>query len=134
MFDQYDASTFKFAAIDPLAGAVVIGHHSSRDGLVIDASQSALIDANQDHELSATVKGTTVSVMLDGMLVVSHSFNSVAVDGGSGLFTAQAGAAFSSVTVATDDPAYLEQDFPDNLLASGAVSYTHLTLPTICSV
>jgi hypothetical protein len=119
-FDQYGPSEFKFAAIDATSGEVLVGHHTAHDGWVVDAAVSVGISAGKDYDLTVTAKGSTVSVLLNGMMVVSHAFNAVAVDGEFGLFSRVDDSAFSSVTLATDDPAYLAVDGGNNLLAASA--------------
>jgi hypothetical protein len=121
IFDQYSATEFKFAAISSETGQVIIGHYTSRKGWVIDASTDRSIASGTDYELQVTLKGTTVSVELDGEVVLSHQFNANIVDGDFGLMTRDGASSFASVTVSTDDPAFIDdaQDTagPDALLA-----------------
>jgi hypothetical protein len=50
-----------------------------------------------------SLRGSTVSVTLNGQAAVGFSYNGVAVDGRFGLFSKGASASFNSVTVKTDD-------------------------------
>ena len=68
------------------------------------------IVAGEDYTLQVTLKGTTVSVALDGQVVLGHAFYAVTVDGGFGLMTLDGTSSFAIVTVSTDDPAYLVQN------------------------
>ena len=106
IFDQYSAEEFKFAAISSETGQVIIGHYTSRKGWVIDASTDRSITSGTDYELQVTLKGTTVSVELDGQVVLGYQFNANIVDGDFGLMTRDGASSFARVTVGTDDPAF----------------------------
>ena len=122
MFDQYGETEFKFAGLLASTGEVVIGHHTFKGGWVIDAARDMGITAGDDYDLTVTVKGTTVSVLLNNSVVLGHAFNAVSVDGEFGLFSRSAGSSFNSVTVATNDPAYLQLDEAGSLLAASAAA------------
>ena len=59
----------------------------------------------QITKLGFTLKGTTVSVTLNGSQVLGHVFNSLLVDGEFGIVTTGTGS-FDEVSVSTDDPAF----------------------------
>jgi len=102
VFDFYSPDDFKFVAIDAPADQVVVGHY--RNGAwVKDVVVSNRIDAGVDYTLAATLKGSTVSVTLNGQAVLGAAFNGVTVDGGFGLLATGGAASFDSVTVKTDD-------------------------------
>jgi hypothetical protein len=107
VFDEYSATDFKFAAIDNINQRVVLGHYTARSGWVIDASISKAIAGGTDYTLKVILKGTTVSVQLDGAVVLSYVYNAVLVDGGFGL-VAKGASSFDDVNVKTDDPAFRE--------------------------
>jgi len=117
IFDQYSENNYKFAAISTDTDTVVIGHYTERSGFVIDTSIDWAI-SNQDHELAVTIKGSTVSVDVDGQTVLGYAFNALAVDGSYGLFSRSATASFDAVTISTNDTAYLDESAGDSLLAS----------------
>ncbi|MEH6825981.1 MAG: matrixin family metalloprotease, partial [Motiliproteus sp.] len=117
VFDQYGESEFKYAGIDASTGNVVIGHHTAKGGWVVDAAQAMGIGTGLDYDLTVTVKGSTVSVILNGMTVLGYAFNAVSVDGEFGLFATSDVTAFASVTLATNDPAHLAVNDGNNLLA-----------------
>ncbi len=121
IFDQYGSSEYKFAAFSAATGEVVIGHHTARKGLVIDAAVDAGIVAGTDYELTVTLGGTTVSVLLDGQTVLGYSFNALVLDGDFGLFTHGGASSFDTVTVSTDDPAYLAAEAGTKLFAAAAL-------------
>ncbi len=109
MFDHYGPERFKFAAIDPAGDTVMLGHYSPRDGWEIDAQLSTAIPDARDHELGLLIKGSTVSVTLNGNVVLSHAYNALVTDGGFGLIARDAPATFGGFAVKTDDPAFLDQ-------------------------
>jgi len=106
VFDQYGPEDFKFAAIDAQTGNVVIGHNTARRGWVIDVSVAKGIVAGTDYELKVGLKGTTVSVSLNGQVVLGYVFNGVTVDGDFGLLSRGGGSSFDSMSLKTDDPAF----------------------------
>ncbi len=105
VFDRYSATDFKFAAISATDDQAIIGHYA-RQGWVIDTAANWVINDNQDYDVDVTVKGSTVSVLVNGQTVVSHAFNAVAVDGEFGLLAKDGIASFDTVTFGTDDPAF----------------------------
>ena len=115
IFDQKGPENFKFVAISVNSNQVIIGHHTSRHGWAVDAAADVAVAAGQDYELKASLKGRTVSIDLDGQVVLGHAFNALVVDGGFGLLSRDASSSFDSVTVSTDDLAY------DNPPAAGDV-------------
>ena len=108
IFDQNGPDNFKFVAISAESDQVVIGHHTSRRGWVIDAAVDRAITAGQDYRLGVSLKGRTVSVELDGQALLGHAFNALVVDGDFGLLSRAGTSSFDSVTVRTDDPAFLD--------------------------
>jgi hypothetical protein len=118
IFDQYSPTEFKFAGIDAETGDVVIGYHTAKSGWVYVTSQAKDIVAGRDYDLSVTAKGSTISVILNGQTVLSYSFNAVTVDGSFGVFARDANTSFDSISIATNDPAYLSVDDGNNLLAT----------------
>jgi len=105
-FDQYSADDFKFVALSAETDEVIVGHHTARHGWAIDAVASASIVAGQDYDLEVTLKGTTISVLLDGQAVLGYSFNGLVVDGDFGLYVEGGSASFDAFTILTDDPAF----------------------------
>ena len=110
VFDCYGPDDFKFVAVDVANDRVVIGHHTARKGWVEDAAIDRSIEAGTDHELEIALKGKTVSVTLDGQILPGHVFNALTVDGDFGLLARDGAASFASVTMKTDDPAFLEEE------------------------
>ncbi len=106
IFDRYGDVSFKFVMIDAVADEVVIGHHTAKRGWVNDAVVTTTIDTGVDYTLGVALKGSTVSVTVDGQTVLGHAFNAVTVDGQFGLLATDGPADFDDVRVKTDDPAF----------------------------
>ena len=104
VFDRYSDDDFKFVAIDVVAGRILIGHHTAQTGYVIDASASRALSPSLEHTLTLTLKGSTVSVSVNGAFGASWAFNALTVDGRFGLLVRSGSASFDSVSVKTDDP------------------------------
>jgi Ca2+-binding RTX toxin-like protein len=129
VFDYYGPNDFKFAAIDAETGQVVIGHHTAKRGWAIDAVAEQPIDPAADYELGISLKGASVSVSLDGRVVVGHVFNAVVVDGAFGLLSGGGASSFDSVEVRTDDPAFREEE-PAAALAAASEAPETLAPPS----
>ena len=106
VFDRYDAETFKFVAIDAVADQVIIGHHTAKSGWVSDTMYAKPVDAGRDYTLGVSLKGSTVSVTLNGNVVLGYAFNASTVDGHFGLLATGGAASFDDVIVKTNDPAF----------------------------
>jgi subtilisin-like proprotein convertase family protein len=105
VFDMYDAEHYKFAVLSVDTNEVLVGHHTARSGWVIDAAVSYDFGQTADNSLEVTLKGTTVSVVVNGETLLGYAFNALLVDGAYGLLS-DGTAVFDQVTVMTDDPAY----------------------------
>ncbi|MGD8816801.1 MAG: cadherin-like domain-containing protein, partial [Acidobacteriota bacterium] len=106
-FDRYSGDEFKFVILSAETDQVVIGHHTGRGGWAVDAVQSFTLEASRDYELEITLKGSTVSVMIEGQVVLGYAFNSLVVDGEYGLYVENGLGSFDSVSIMSDDPFYL---------------------------
>ncbi len=115
VFDYYDSVNFKYAAIVAGTNQVVIGHHT-KSGWAIDASVTKTITPATDYILSLSLKGTTVSVLLNpstaavgqAEAAVGYLFNAVVVDGQAGLFTRGGVSSFASYKYKTDDLQFIQ--------------------------
>jgi hypothetical protein len=108
IFDRYGDESFKFAAIDAAADKLLIGHYTRKGGWAIDASASRGIDAGTDYTLGVTLKDTTVSLTLDGQVLLGYAFNASTVDGNFGLLAIGGPASFDDVKVRTNDGAFVQ--------------------------
>ncbi|QSA97859.1 OmpA family protein [Methylococcus sp. EFPC2] len=105
VFDWYGSTDFKFAAIDVASKQVLIGHRTAAGWFVDRAASNATLNATSDYTLGVSVRGSTVSLTLNGQTVAGFAYNAVGVDGRFGLFARTASASFDTVTVKTNDPA-----------------------------
>jgi hypothetical protein len=133
IFDRYDDETFKFAAIDATSQQLLIGHHARNGGWAIDAAVSRPINAGTGYVLGVSLKGSTVSVTLDGQVLLGHVFNAATVDGAFGLFARDdaetpTAATFDDVKVKTDDPAFIQTTGSNMRAAEDAPAGTGSTL------
>jgi hypothetical protein len=105
VFDRYGTDDFKFVTLDAAADQVIIGHYKNGKWTT-DASVAKAVNAGADHTLGVSLKGTTVSVSLDGQVVLGYAFNAVAVDGNFGLLAIEGQTSFDDVRVKTNDPQF----------------------------
>ncbi|MBW6496097.1 MAG: cadherin-like domain-containing protein, partial [Burkholderiaceae bacterium] len=103
VFDYYGPNDYKFAAIDVESQQIVVGHRA-KQGLVIDASISTSLNATIVYTLGVSLKGTTVSVSLNGAPVLGYVYNASVVDGQAGMFAKGGSAKFDSFLLKTNDP------------------------------
>jgi Ca2+-binding RTX toxin-like protein len=115
LFDHYGPNDFKFVTISPESGEVTIGHRTAK-GWFTDAVFRMFALDSVEHELEVTLKGSTVSVTMDGMLVLGHAFNAIVTDGGYGLVSLSGQTSYSQVTFQTDDPSYSLDENPDPIV------------------
>jgi hypothetical protein len=80
------------------------------------------VTAGADRDLVVTLRGTTVSVTLNGAPVTGFVFNAVVVDGGFGIITRGGSSSFDSVTFKTDDPVFITPG--GSLMAASAPTTT----------
>jgi len=106
VFDYYGPEDFKFVTLSVKAGEVVIGHSTTRTGLVIDASRTAILSASSDYKMGVTLAGTTVSVTINEQATISYAYNALVTDGEFGLLARDSAVSFDTFTVRTDDSAY----------------------------
>ena len=111
-FDVYSDTDFKFVAVDEAGDRILVGHHSSRDGWVIDRSFARTIAAGADVTLKLVSNGASLSVYANGSLVGSHAFNAALVDGNFGLMARGASAQFDSFTLRANDRALAGYTLP----------------------
>jgi Ca2+-binding RTX toxin-like protein len=108
-FDYYGVQDYKFAGVLSDTNQVVIGHWSKNGTITYDALADIPFAVGTDFDLRVSLKGTTVSVAVNGHDLLGHVFNAVVVDGALGLMAKDGAASFDSATVRTDDPAFLPE-------------------------
>jgi hypothetical protein len=124
VFDRYAVDDFKFVTISTVTKQILLGHRTSK-GWFIDGTpyNNASLVAGTNHSLGLTLKGTTVSVTLNGATVLSRIYNAVVTDGGFGLFSRSGQTSYDVVTVKSDDQAF------SSTTSGGAL--TALTAPLV---
>jgi Ca2+-binding RTX toxin-like protein len=103
VFDRYDALNYKFVALDVAGDRLIIGHATSEDGQVVDASYTLALDASQTNHLRVTMQGAGLGVNVNGANIAAFGFNAVLVDGAFGLTVLSGQAVFDNFRLATDD-------------------------------
>jgi len=129
VFDWYGDTDFKYASIDVATRQVTIGHRIGNDWVVDAAVTRTSLASGVDVALGVTIRGSTVSVTLDGQQVVGFAFNAIALDGRFGVFAAGGAAAFDSVTIKTNDPSV-----PATELAAARVDSAATIEPQVSSL
>ena len=129
-FDYYGEQDYKFAGIVPGADQVMIGHWSRQGVLEVDALADLGFSIGPEIDLTVALKGTTVSVNVDGHEVLGHAFYSVVVDGAFGLLTDGGASSFAFASMATDDPAFLVESGEALRVAQGAMPSQRLVGPS----
>ena len=134
VFDYYGPEDFKFVTLSVETKQILLGHHTLKAGWVIDAALTNTgLNSTTDYTLELTLKGTTVSVMLDNQAGLSYAYNALVTDGGFGLLVRNGQASFDRVNVKTDDPQFAQPAVPlvsvsDASLAEGNTGTTTATL------
>jgi hypothetical protein len=106
IYDRYDATNFKFVVIDVVADKVIAGHYTARERVgENDAVYSKALDAGVNYTLGMSLKGSTVSITLNGQVVLGYAYNASSVDGRFGLMAVTGPTQFDNVAVKTTDPA-----------------------------
>jgi hypothetical protein len=101
---------------------------------VNDAVVSKVIATDVDYTLGVSLKGSTVSVTLNGQAVVGYAYNAVTVDGHFGLMASVGTARFDDVTVKTTDRALAQNlmaSAPAQVAAGATTSITSVDLDAI---
>jgi hypothetical protein len=117
-FDGYGDGSFKFVVLDVAAQQVLIGHQELRKGWVVESAVDRPLVPGEDYAIELKLKGTSVSILVDGQMVASHGYNAPVVDGAFGLLSRGGPASFDDFSIKTNDPVFEGE----NLLAPSVVS------------
>ena len=99
IFDYHDATDFKFAGAYAGSDQWIIGHRDSL-GWVTDAMVSSVVDTLIDYRLRLDVANDTeVTLYVDGVPQLSHSFGDSLRDGDVGVGTREATARFDDLQI-----------------------------------
>jgi len=105
IYDYYGPEDFKYVVIKADTDQMIIGHHTSK-GWFNDAVFSRVINVGTDYRVTVSLKGTTVSVWLNGQAVGGYVYNALVTDGYFGLLSVKGQSSFDTITVKTDDPVF----------------------------
>jgi Ca2+-binding RTX toxin-like protein len=107
LFDEASADRYKFVALDlSSGGSVIVGHADRNKNWVVDTRVAKALAANTDYAVNLILKGTSVSVEVNGAFVVSYAFNAPVVDGALGVLARGGTASFDRYQIRTNDPAF----------------------------
>ncbi|MAE63613.1 MAG: hypothetical protein CMJ18_05025 [Phycisphaeraceae bacterium] len=112
IFDYQGPADFKFAAAFYGADEWWIGHHDG-GGWVADARVPDALDVNVDYALDLLIDGSAVSLHVDGVAVLSHTFADGLHDGRVGLGTRGAAAVFDDLLIENAPRLPASEDFRD---------------------
>jgi hypothetical protein len=101
-FDGYGTDDVKLALLSHDAQQVIVGHISPRDGFVADLVVPWVIVAGQAYVLQVTIKGASISIVVDGSFVRSMAYNSALADGAFGVVSLVGAIRVDELTVRTD--------------------------------
>jgi hypothetical protein len=90
----------------------------------VDAAIDHSLSSNKDYDLKLVMKGSAVSITVNGQMVTSFGFNAPIVDGDVGLVTRGGDSAFDSFDLRTNDPAFEEES-----AAAAALAIDQDTIP-----
>jgi hypothetical protein len=104
IFDYHSATDFKYATINPATKTVAIGH-ATPAGLVNDSTATKTIDGSVDNVLAVTVKGSNVSLYLNGVAVFTQPvIFKTTINGSFGLIARGGPSLFDDVLLRGTDP------------------------------
>ena len=105
-FDSYAANDYKFVALDIPGQRVIVGHVDPRRGWVVQTSYAKALTAGTDYVLNLVLKGTVVTVTLNGSVLGSFTFAGDVVDGQFGTLSNGGTTSFDRFRFRTDDAAF----------------------------
>ncbi|MCA1784304.1 MAG: DUF1080 domain-containing protein, partial [Intrasporangiaceae bacterium] len=104
VYDYYGPGSYKFIVLDQAAGTVQFGHVAG--GVrTVDEVVAWTLTAGESYAMLVTIKGASVSLVLNGAFVRSRAYNAALADGRFGLIVEQGTAGFDSYRVRTDSEA-----------------------------
>jgi hypothetical protein len=114
IFDYYNPTNFKFAAIVAGSNQVILGHRTAA-GWFTDSVATTTITAGTTYALLIGMKGQTVGVGLNGSSVFNFTYNELLTDGGLGFLSRGGTSSFGSLLIQGDDPAYSSGGFNEKV-------------------
>lgn len=104
-FDGYGTDDYKYVLLDVAAQQVVIGYRRGGNWVELARINRAL---DGDSVIGLVMKGTVVTITIDGAFLHTQAFDAPVVDGAIGLLALAGPASFDDVRFATNDPAFGE--------------------------
>ncbi|NMM32681.1 MAG: hypothetical protein HHJ13_01515 [Phycicoccus sp.] len=101
VYDFYGSGSYKFIVLDQAAGAVVFGHVVGGKR-VVDDTVAWTLRAGASYTMLVTVKGASVSLVVNGAFVRSRAYNAALADGRFGLIVEKGAAQAASLRIRTD--------------------------------
>lgn len=101
VYDVYSADEFKFIVLDQAAGTVLFGHVTGGARVVDEVVAWALV-AGASYSMLVTIKGASVSLVVNGAFVRSRAYYAALADGRFGLLVLEGSAGFERLRVRTD--------------------------------
>ena len=106
LFDHYGERDFKFVTLDLAAQQVRFGHMEPRAGYVVEKVFARTLTAERNYVVQVTLKGASVTIMIDGAFIGTWGYNSSVTDGAIGTFNRAGRASFDNFRLRTNDPAF----------------------------
>ena len=120
VFDYYSDEDYKYVTIEPATGTLVIGHRIKKRW-VTDASVARPVSGDQLMQIG--LRGTTVTVLQNGVEVASFSYNAGVVDGSIGFLSRSGSASYDDVKFMAGTQVTTSPDStPPTLTAPGNLS------------
>ena len=107
VFDYYEDFDFKYVVVDTANNKILLGHRMGT-AWVVDSSVDFTLNPATDHSIGLTLRGASVSVVVDGQTVMSFGYNSALVDGRFGTLIIGSSGTFDDVRVRTNDSKFNE--------------------------
>ncbi|HKS88267.1 MAG TPA: DUF3383 family protein [Stellaceae bacterium] len=126
---------YKFAVLLRGTNQVALGHYTSKSGFVFDAKASFTIASGTSYAIEINANGNFVVLKVNGLQLLSYTYNSVLTGGQFGLAVLTGKATFTQSTVFTDDSNLKTETIQHMYAASAptaaAVGVTSLTMSEV---
>src|SRR6266545_215890 len=121
VFDAYATNDYKFVVLDAVGQKVLVGHVDPRRGWVVEASYAQPFTAGTDYTLDLLLRGTVVTITVDGSVVGSYGYNAAVADGKLGTVSKEGSVSVDRARVRTNDKAFAGVQLPPELRVGDAV-------------
>jgi Calx-beta domain/Matrixin len=107
--------------LDVIGQRVLVGHVDPRRGWVVEAVYAKTLTAGTDYTLDLVLRGTAVTITLDGSVVGSYGYNAAVADGGLGTISKEGTVSVDRARVRTNDRAFTGVQLPPELRVGDSV-------------